>query len=284
MAGPPAEVQPPPSPSNSACYVVELTPDGPTSDRLTAFHAELPEDMCRVVASTAASWRDQKYIVRHLADVIRHYQIAGMAIVYQPLTESAKLKVPQPLNVFFEPVELDQFDDHLQQLMESNVPMDPAERSRMKSSRMRWFFVRMGVTATIALQLLLQFSFQFLNNMKSWKSLAIVGACLVIMIMAFGARFLYEDRWMLVPGGVLIRKSFFKSFAMPTTLYTPADSTLIINTHQQSRNSGQHKTPRRATIWRNAMESSRTLTYFESAALLAAWQSNVPAPQATDAL
>jgi hypothetical protein len=268
-----------PTPPESGCYVIQMIPSGREDLGGQAYCNELPEEFRDSITSTCRTWREGAYIAKNLRHMLNEREIQGMAIVYQPYQRQLHLEIPKPLNVFFEPVEMDEFDSHLQELIDINVPPESiAGHHQRKRSRWRRFLVYYGLPLGIMLKLIFQAVLQSANHFRNWY----IGSVVAMLLMIIGVKWIFRDHWMLVPGGLILRKAWVRDFRTRSRNCAPANSTLIIRPLTRGFTRKSSHIAWQAEIWQDELISSRPVTCYEASALLAAWQSKLRAPTSSD--
>lgn len=107
------------------CYVVEMpaTTVGPKARPPRC--SRLPAGLVAAIAEAGAAWRDDKYKVRRVRDVVRANQLPGVALFWN--THTPPLTVPPPLVFQFEPTTLDESEVALQALCDDVLTVAAAE-------------------------------------------------------------------------------------------------------------------------------------------------------------
>lgn len=224
-----------------------------------------PAVIAELIDATA-SWRDAKYVIKRLESLREREKLPGLALWYAHPKHATD--VPAPLDVPFEPYELDEGRAPLAELVGSTSSADPDELAALRTSRIKRMMARLGLPVII-LAAQLPNAITQLAVHRNLFVLWLWGAMLVCGIATAVIIWWLSDQWLIVPGGVVIRKSMVGKVGESLKLYTPADSTLIVRP-QQSINSLE--------LWRGTHVKRRLATKLECAALLAAWQSHIPPP------
>jgi hypothetical protein len=198
-----------------------------------------------------------------LSSVIRRFEVGGIAIVY--VNPSApEFKVPAPIQVPFEPTELDETHPAMEPLCELSWPTDEVGRGRPRAARARRLVIRVVVPVV---GVILGAIYMFLDFGKTgtlFANLMVLFFMVLVMLAILGALLWQAGRWFVVPGGVVVRRVIVGPFAWAPRLYTPRNSILFI----------EYAWPGwEATIAQGYRRINRSLTDVECAVLLAAWQS-----------
>lgn len=213
------------------------------------------------------SWRDPKHVVRRLEALRQREQLPGLVLWYN--LENHAMDTPAPLGVPFEPYELNEGRSPLADLIGSSAAVaDPEAVAAMRSSRSKRALARLGIPAILLLSTLPNAITQIAihrDPATSW----IWAAPVVLMVLAAAIVWWLSDQWLLVPGGVVIRKTMVGKVGESLKLCTPANSMLIIRPQQSFFS---------LELWQGSHVKKRQATKLEAAALLAAWQSPIPPP------
>lgn len=249
------------------CYVVEMpaTTVGPKAQPPRC--SQLPADLVAAIAEAGAAWRDDKYKVRRVRDVVRANQLPGVALFWN--THTPPLTVPPPLVFQFEPTTLDESEVALQALCDDVLTVAAAEepdRRPSPSFGRRWL-VRLLIPTITTVCLLSQFLDPCIVTLGGGS---IVFVLLAVLFAAAGVYLSWwlSDQWLIVPGGVLVRRSLWGKVGESLKRCTPGDTLLLIRPGN----------PGWSAMLCGRGREQRRLTDFECAALLAAWQSPLPAP------
>lgn len=257
------------------CYILKLN--------LTGFgkieSAECPgihDAAARQLTEAAAVWRDERFRIRRLAAACSELNLPNLAVV-QSIGHKKKLRfdVPPPLTVPFEPIELDETHPALAGMVETLI-LNDGEVENTDVKKARWLgraFIRIGAPAILLLNISIQAIVQSLTHyarhglqfwyIAMWMSIwcITIGAC-------YYAVWRTSAQWILIPGGIVVRRTFWKNVGVRLERYTPADTLLILTPD----NIGWV-----ASLYRAARPADRRrLTRLEATALLAAWQSPIP--------
>jgi len=263
------------NPARPTCHILHLH----LSKWLKIDSAECPglDDVsARRLTEAAAIWRDEKFRIKRIAEACRELDLPTLAIV-QTIGDRKKLNfdIPPPLTVPFEPVELDETHPALSGMVETLVSKDgDAEGAEIKKAR--WLgraFIRIGAPAIILLNVTIQAVVQSIVQIgKQGFQLWFVAMWMAILGVTAAACFYgvwrTSAQWILIPGGVVVRRTFWKNVGTRLECYIPADSMLMLTPDNMGWN---------ATFFRGVRAvQHRRLTRLEATALLAAWQSPIP--------
>lgn len=257
------------------CYVLRLH----LSAYLKIESAECPgldDAAARRLTEAAATWRDERFRIKRIAEACRQLNLPTLAIV-QTIGKKKKLnfEIPPPLTVPFEPIELDETQPALSGMVESFVSSDgDSEVAEVKKAR--WLgrmFVRVGAPSIMLLPVTINAFVQIITQtaiqgFRLWFIAMWLGVLGVTFAACFYAVWRTSAQWMLIPGGLVIRRTFLKNVGTRLERFTPADTMLMLTPF----NIGWT-----ATLFRGMKSvQRRLLTRMEATALLAAWQSPIP--------
>jgi hypothetical protein len=247
------------------CLVVEM-PAATVGPRAGAPRCPgLPDALLGAIGQAGAAWRDDQYKAKRLREVVGSHGLPGLALFWN--RRASPLILPQPLGVPFEPMELDESHPGLAALCEYSAYVQLESGRRPHPSVARRWIVRLIIPLVTTFIL-------FSHSINVCLAGGIRGAA-AFAILAVGASVGFallswwmSDRWLVVPGGVVIRRSLWGRVGASLKRCTPADTILII----RPGNPGWL-----AQLWGKWPERRR-LTDVECAVLLAAWQSRIPPP------
>lgn len=261
--------------SRPTCYILRLH----LSRYLKIESAECPgldDAAARRLMEAAAVWRDERFRLKRIAEACRELNLPTLAIV-QTIGDKRKLnfEVPPPLTVPFEPIELNETEPALSGMVESFVSNDEdSEVAEVKKAR--WLgrmFVRVGAPAVMLLPVTINGAVQVITQtatqgFKLWFVAMWLGIFGVTLAACYYAVWRTSAQWLLIPGGVVIRRTFWKNVGTHIERFIPADTVLMLTPY----NIGWM-----ATLYRGTKAvHSRLFTRMEGTALLAAWQSPIP--------
>ena len=234
-----------------------------------------PETLARV-REAAALWRDDRYRAKRLATAIRDLNLPGLTFVFS--LKKRELAVPPPLAVPFEPIELDETHPSIPALAESAAGATDgrADAALVPARTFRRWFVRFGAPAIILFNVGLQAVIQTItqtavHGFRFWF-VAMWGGILLATVLPLVIYGWYSSaQWFIVPGGVVLRRSFAGKVGKRLELFTPADTILQI---------GPDNLAWVAVLARGKQRVTRRLTQIEATALLGAWQSRLRTPEA----
>jgi len=261
-----SSTEPPRSSAAQACPVVTIFMDT-GGKRAGARGNGLPEHVVEAAAAAATPWRDSKHIARRLREFATARDLPGAAVWLQPT--KTRRELPRPITVPFEPVELDETHPSIAAFSETTDPRGEAELARARrSSRIKRLMIRVGLPLGILLPQILNGIAQIVIHRKpivSW----IWGAAITLLLGIWILTWWYAAQWLLVPRGVVVRRSLVGKLGQRLSLHTADDTILIVRPHSPGW---------QAELWRDNRSQSRRLTDIECAVLLGAWQSTLPAP------
>lgn len=247
--------------------------------------AECPgmaDEAAKRLVEAGATWRDEKFRLQRMADVCRELNLPPFALLQTPGSRKKnQFEVPLPLAVPFEPIELNETQPALAGIIETLVLNDEGSADAVVR-RSPWYtrsFVRLGALSIIMFNVTIQsvvqtitqtamHGFRFWFIAMIWGIFAItVGGC---------AYWLWRTsaQWFLIPGGVVIRRTFWKKFGVKLERYAPADTLLMI----VQDNFGWYA----SLIRKNRPAHRKHFTRMEATALLAAWQSPILAKRVNE--
>lgn len=261
--------------SRPTCYILSLH----LNSYLKIESAECPgldDAAARRLTEAAAVWRDERFRLKRIAEACRELNLPTLAIV-QTIGKKKKLnfEVPPPLTVPFEPIELNETEPALSGMIESFVSNDDdSETAEVKKAR--WLgrmFVRVGAPAVMLLPVTINGLVQIITQtatqgFRFWFVAMWLGIFGVMLAACYYSVWRTSAKWMLIPGGVVIRRTFWKNVGTRLERFIPADTMLMLAPY----NIGWM-----ATLYRGEKPVHRRLfTRMEATALLAAWQSPIP--------
>ncbi len=253
------------------CYVVNilLQRDGQGS---VGCSPALAEPVRAVILKEGRGWRN-KQLVPGLRYVIKNQRLPGLAVQYYS-RKKAVPEIPPPATVTFEPIPLDETHPSLEYLASSGEQQAKAV-ARKRARAVKRMMIRYGIPLVLVIQLFANALPQALvHGLSRWTSWLFVGSLLFALacILAYNWYRQNHFEWILVPGGVVLRKSRLLASGSSIDLLTPANSILLIRPAQAgwSAQLHQHKSTRPYTTH---------VTELERSALLATWQSLVPTPE-----
>lgn len=260
-----------------ACPVVFVQTGAGDTDR-HAFGGGLPDEAFQEIGAATAGWRDRKYMARYLEGTVKKHRLPGLAVVMYPRKEDQPV-IPPGFTVPFEPMQINEDDAQLRTLFESlELPIGPkpARTYAKRTPFLMRLAPRFGMPSAAFWALFLNACLQAailgrvygLGRHGFWLGPAVVIFLTAAFVFVFRS---VGRRWFLIPGGVVIRRGVFRQFAVSLVRLTASDSILLISRHEKI--SGWH-----VQIWRESRSWWRIMTDLEMSALLAAWQSAVPAP------
>lgn len=253
---------PPGGNTERACHVARIVLEG-LSNRRPAVCSTLPSEVIASVSDYGATWRDNQHVARRLQELRDDMELGGIALWYQ--RSKAQVDPPAPLTVPFEPLLLDESASPLAELCGVAAPDRDVPRI---SPRWKRAAVRFGLPLAVVLPQVVNAIVQVAVQ-RSPFIVWLWGAMLVTMIGAGLLLWTLSDQWLLIPGGVIIRKSLFGKVGRSLTRYTPGDAVLIIRPMPPGH---------QAEVWRGQSVRGSRATQLEVIALLAAWQSPIPPP------
>lgn len=254
--------------SNVNCHIVTAPAFLSRRSHHPPASATLAPELLAAAADAVAGWRDTRYAAARLTALRDEKQLPGIAVLYYDRTEPT---IPPPIRVPFEPVPLDESEPVICGIVDSTIRRGGARSPATRSAAARWL-VRGGVPVIVLINILAQMVVQGVVQqgvMRYW----LIGIYLAsIFLVALGCWVAYQlsDRWFLIPGGVLRRKSLLRILRGPLHRHVPRDTVLILRLFPMGGCS--------AELWQNRLVSRRFFTEMEWHALLGAWQSPLPAP------
>lgn len=253
------------------CYVVNilLQRDGQGS---VGCSPALAEPVRAVILEQGRGWRNKK-IVPGLRYVIKDQRLPGLAVQYYS-RKKAVPDIPPPATVTFEPIPLDETHPSLEYLAASGEKQENA--AGLKRARVaKRILVRYGIPLVLVIQLFANALPQALvHGLNRWTSWLFVGSLLLALLCILAYNWYRQNHfeWILVPGGVVVRKSRLLASGSSIELLTPANSILLIRPAQAGWSAQLH--PHKST-----RPYTTPVTELERSALLATWQSSVQTPE-----
>lgn len=246
------------------CHVLYV--DISKTTRIDAVSAPtLPPETVTRLRRIVAAWRWHQSVARDLQAVRRTLAPAGLLVWYA--LSNKRLKTPTPLCVPIEPMELDEGRAPLADLIEDAIAADP------KLRKTRWWrrvLTRIGVPLIIFASNLPNAIAQLILHHNLFTYLLWTGILTMFVAIAV-LIYLLAEPWYIVPGGVMVRRTFAGKPGASMTYFARSDSVLVIRPGNQGHT---------AQLWREGAFKHRQLTPLELAALLAAWTSPLMPPPA----
>ncbi|MGE0482295.1 MAG: hypothetical protein AB7Q17_17695 [Phycisphaerae bacterium] len=210
-----------------------------------------------------APWRHYGVMARRLAIIRKYHALPGIAVAFY--TAKRRLAIPPPLRVPFEPLELDEGHANVTGLIDS---LEPAAASAARKRPIARWVVRMGIMTAILLPQVVNGLVQVIVHRKAW-AYWLWGLIIGSIVLVGAINWLITPQWLLVPGGVVLRRSMFGRIGESLRRYTPADAVLVLRPMNPGWN---------AELWRESGVTRRRATDLEAQLLLAAWQNPLPPP------
>ena len=257
------------APAMRGCHIVKLSQGEAPADLYAECSGLSREALDAVRQAMRRRWESWSFLASHLRSIENEHGLPGLALVYRR-AGMRDCRVPSPFVVPFEPTILDEKNEALPSLCGA---LDRGERSGHRSpstSTRQRLILRLVLPIAFVTLGVVSFVLDFGYDMS------ILGLILVALaggLVASAAMLWYAwqwGQWLIVPGGVLIRR-----FGATSRCYTPANSTLIVI----CRRIGFE-----AVLCRSYRRFWRLLTDLEVTALLAAWASEVAVPIPTESL
>ncbi len=248
-----------------ACHVVHVGAQK-RGDPWQAQCPTLSEDDVAAIREASAPWRDLKYVAKRVMHHVHATKQGGVALIYDFVTPSRLVVLP-PLNKPFGPLPLDETDASLRALCSDLAESMPNTTAPQPTSWFRRAIIRTGMPVT-GVFLFGYLLIHMIGNAHE-APVYVFGMVLAVAVVAVLLMVAKWGEWFLVPGGIAIRTSVPGQVLSRVKLCRPSDSVLIIRREEKLW---------RASIYRNRLLSSRPVTEFEAAALLAAWQSPLAPP------
>lgn len=208
-------------------------------------------------------WKNPGVMARRLEIIRKYNELPGVAVAFQ--TAKHRLAIPPPLRVQFEPQELDEGHANVTGLIDSLGPA--AATAARKRPIARWV-VRMGIMTAILLPQIVNGLVQVVVHRKAW-AYWLWGLIIGSIVLVGAINWLVTPQWLLVPGGVVLRRTAFGRIGESLRRYTPADAILVL----RPMNPGWS-----AELWRASGVTRRQTTDLEAQLLLGAWQNPLPPP------
>ncbi|MBL8878235.1 MAG: hypothetical protein JNG88_03865 [Phycisphaerales bacterium] len=241
---------------------------------LTKAHQEQPfsdtldDELLAAAAQAAASWRDAKFVASRLEALRDARQLPGIAVCYYMQDRPT---MPGAITVPFEPVTLDEAEPMICGLVDSAVWKGDSKTSPRNSINRT--FLRIGIPLMVFANFGIQMAVQLIvhGGLIRWNMFLLLVTSFLIVVGGALIAYHASDRWFLIPGGVVRRKSLLRSWHGPLVRHTPRDTVMIIRPMPMGGGIAQ--------LWRKGSKSERALTPTELRALIGAWKSPLPAPE-----
>jgi hypothetical protein len=273
-----------PGPPGAGCHVISAG----FGSGLDAWNVECATlDGAILHALRDASHPDQgrEAVARRVLAVVRQNALPGVAIVWNGtpfppgpqrflLQSNVDLSVPKPWNMPFEPIDLDEADANLRAICDTD-PVLQVQTCRTKRvgpfHLARWGMSYLFLVTLLPLAAIFScccFPSLVSAGAAGWLLAFLVFACVgYVLVRRIGT----AGKWLLVPGGVVVRRERIWSRRAELRLFTPADTLLLLTPEPPGW---------RATLSDESRRVSRLLTRVEATALLRVWQSPCPPPPA----
>ncbi len=228
------------------------------------FCPTLPGDICIEIRDLAAKCRNPRDVAAHVRALCDEHKLGGLAVWYQPAKGIGT--VPPPLGVPIEPLELDEARAPLHEL--PGLAGEWADPEALRTTRWKRTFMRLGLPVLILLQLLANVAMQVVADRRDvavWLWVGVLGSLILAAVLVWWL----SDHWLIVPSGVIIRKTLAGKVGKSLRLVTPADAVLLIRSQPQFHI---------LELWVGRTVKKRKATKLETLALLAAWRSPLPPP------
>ena len=241
--------------------------------------------MLRSLRDASDPKQGREAVARRVLASARENNLPGVAIVwnatpYPPLPEhlltsaNQYLAPPTAWTVPFEPAELDETDPTIRMICD----VDPIRQIHTAQSERvsplhpaRWGISYLLATLLVVLTML--FSCCLLPSLVALRGPGLLVLLLIIVCLAYAVfrRIVFgpREKWLLVPGGVVIRREPALSRKPELRLFTPAGMLLMLTPEPPGW---------RATLNDGSQRFSRVWTRIEATALLRAWQSPCSPP------
>lgn len=217
------------------------------------------------IRSLSAAWRDAKKSALSLDRLRRRHDLGGLVVWYAVDSKTPPAPTPGPLTIPFEPLELDEGRAPLAELCGATGDEDAA--TALRSRRWRRGILRFGLPATMLAQL--PYAITQIAVHRNLFTIVLWVSTFSLVFLSVFVVWCMADQWLLVPGGVVIRKSIVGKISESLRLYTPTDALIIIRPQPPGRV---------IELWRDGQARRRRTTVLETVALVAAWQSPLAPP------
>ncbi|MBN1344020.1 MAG: hypothetical protein JXQ73_15150 [Phycisphaerae bacterium] len=263
----------PPEHAPTSCYILRLIYEnkkGPATPQCP----QMPTDLLSAAVEAAAPWRDPPHRIRRIRALIKEHALPGIALTYEVKTAprgfASTIPVPPPFDVPFEPTPLNEAVPRLIELVRlvnTKVPVgtrtaEPASRKRVLA---RWL-VDLFILIPCGFFVLIKLAGLAFRGLTAGPVLELFLAILLALLGVALTRGWFSGQWLIVPGGVIVRRAAFWRVGVGLRRYVPRDSVLMLTPQGAAW---------KAEIYRDNKPISRALTELEAVALLAAWQSPI---------
>ncbi|RMF72630.1 MAG: hypothetical protein D6744_16635 [Planctomycetota bacterium] len=223
----------------------------------------LPDEVLTRLRRIVPPWRSNRSVLQELDTLRTSLAPDGLVVVFT--MPQRTLAAPAPLRVPIEPTELDEARSPLADLLEESIAADP------KLQRARWwrrFALRGGIPLIVLAANLPNAIFQIAFNPSAFTVLLWSGI-FGLYVLVGAAIYLVSDPWFIMPGAVVVRRTFAGKRAKSMHYFTRHDSVLVVRPGNQAF---------AAQLWRGGTSKQRQLTTLEAASLIAAWTSPLEPP------
>lgn len=261
-------------PIQRGCHVICVGFDH--ADQLRAVCPTLSHDTLTEIENATATGFSNASLLRIVRGIARRDGLSGIALVWNQspfpkppgsLAGEYYVTPPPPLGLVFEPVELNETDRRLAELLDEScssisrggVPRLPARRPY---ASMPGVLIAMGAIALLIL---------------AWVTpvpCCMLLLCIPLVIVLTRLPKFGSPAWFLVPGGVLVRRAGLGRASVRLSVHCPGETILVA-----------HPRPPGWTVRLIGSKThTRFLTQLEFRALLRVWQSGLDMPKSFDDL
>lgn len=258
-------------PFDRAAYVIH-TVSSLVGTHLQSYCPDLDPDLAESLYEAVKPGRSDSYRRRDLWSFVENKAIPGVAIVDERLA-SRRLPTCRPIKVPFEPIPLDESHPTLVELAELSAGDDHvAPLRRGYFAPFRRYAVRTGLSASWTTFLVFQFIRVAKAGVHSQEFLAYLMLFVFLAAIPFLLLWAGSNRWLIIPGGVVVRAFWWRRGPKGLRRYTPATAMLFV--------------AEKGRAWiaklcdQDGVLYMCMLTQLECIALLGAWQCPLPPPDA----
>jgi len=241
---------------------------------VTVSCATLPDKLVARLREDVAAWGRRAEAARELHWWAKERDLPGIAAVLVNEAEDLPV-VPVGAAQLFEPVELDGKNPVVKALAGVHGGVADAADQTAGAVGRRRRLLRV-LLALVFFPLALLAGVLDMGPLHTvWHGVVYAVLVLVVWLAVFVVWRLQTGRWVIFPGGVVVRRFAAAPWRTGAMRYCPQDTVLIVERvawHWE------------AYLYRGYRPASRELTDVECRALLAAWQSPVPTPPLDETL
>lgn len=228
-----------------------------------------PEEL-GALADAAELWRDHTIYIKKLQEIGSHLGLRALVFVYSHYNNKYALKsLPQPMDVAFEAVELDESDPSLVQLLTHLAEHNSDLQLQIKPNRIRRWILKSGFSWFMLFMIAIEVRRNLAQGLYHWTDW--IWSVMYFGIMAVGmlVRRVFGGSWFVVPGGIFVRQRGATFWRRPMIHHTPERCVMVASPKDYGW---------LVTIYDGGKRLTKQVTLPELTFLLSAWQSDAVSP------